>query len=113
MGSPYQCEKTEIILGLVNYYRRFIKGYSGEDAPLTDLLKKDQGWAWSIKCQRAFEDLKKALTGQPILILDVGRNFEVQTDASDFAIGAVLMQVGHPVAYRSHNLIKVERRYSP
>lgn len=113
MGSPYQRERTEIILGLVNYYRRFIKEYSGKDAPLTNLLKKDQSWAWSIKCQRAFEDLKKAVK-QPILTLsDVGKTFEVQTKASDFAIGGVLMQDGHPVAYRSRKLIKAERRYNP
>ncbi|KAI5656492.1 hypothetical protein M9H77_25285 [Catharanthus roseus] len=48
-------------LGLVNYYRRFIKGYSAQAAPLTDLLKKNRPWAWSEDCQRAFEDLKKAI----------------------------------------------------
>ncbi|KAI5652215.1 hypothetical protein M9H77_29402 [Catharanthus roseus] len=80
-------------LGLVNYYRRFIKGYSARAAPLTDLLKKNRPWAWSEDCQRAFEDLKKAICKDPVLSLpDYSKPFEMHTDASDFAIGGVLMQ---------------------
>lgn len=45
-------------LGLVNYYRRFIQGYS---RPLTDLLKKEKAWHWTDRCQEAFEDLKQAV----------------------------------------------------
>ncbi|KAI5648407.1 hypothetical protein M9H77_34412 [Catharanthus roseus] len=52
-------------LGLVNYYCHFIKGYSARAAPLTGLLKKNRPWAWSEDCQRAFEDLKKAICKDP------------------------------------------------
>lgn len=38
--------------------------------------------------------------------------FEVHTDASDFAIGGVLVQDGHPVAYESRKLNETERRYT-
>ncbi|KAI5675744.1 hypothetical protein M9H77_06694 [Catharanthus roseus] len=100
-------------LGLVNYYRRFIKGYSARAAPLTDLLKKNRPWAWSEDCQRAFEDLKKAICNDPVLSLpDYSKPFEVHTDASDFAIGGVLMQDGHPIAYESRKLNETERRYT-
>ena len=53
------------------------------------------------------------MSGDPVLALpDVSRPFEVQTDASDFALGGVLLQEGHPVAYESHKLSEAERRYT-
>ena len=70
-------------LGLVNYYRRFIKSYSAIAAPLMDLLKKNRVWDWSSKCQGAFEALKRAVTEEPILALsDFNKPYEVHTDAS-------------------------------
>ena len=46
-----------------------------------------------------------------LALLDVTKPFEVQTDALDFALGGVLLQEGHHVAYESHKLSKAERRY--
>ncbi|KAK3006876.1 hypothetical protein RJ639_015460 [Escallonia herrerae] len=57
--------------------------------------------------------LKEAVTEEPILALpDHTKVFELQTDASDFAIGGVLMQEGHPIAFESRNLNDTERRYT-
>ncbi|GKV19476.1 hypothetical protein SLEP1_g29735 [Rubroshorea leprosula] len=71
------------------------KGYSARATPLTDLLKKKVSWEWTAECQRAFEDLKQAMSQEPVLALpDYGRPFEMHTDASDLAIGGVLMQDG-------------------
>lgn len=90
---PTKVPEFRSFLGLVNYYRRFIQGYSAKAAPLTDLLKKNRAWHWSDKCQQAFEELKKAISEEPVLVLpDHTKAFEVHTDASDFAIGGVLMQ---------------------
>lgn len=61
--EPTKVAELRSFLGLVNYYRRFIKGYSGRAAPLTDLLKKDREWRWTDECQRAFDDLKRAGNG--------------------------------------------------
>ncbi|GKV50067.1 hypothetical protein SLEP1_g56783 [Rubroshorea leprosula] len=88
------------------------KGYSARATPLTDLLKKKVSWEWTAKCQRAFEDLKQAVSQEPVLALpDYGRPFELHTDASDLAIGGVLMQDGHPIAFESRKLNDTERRY--
>ena len=74
-------------------------------APLTDLLKKDREWEWSSKCQAAFDELKGAMSSKPILRLpNLELPFEVQTDASNRALGGVLVQEGHPVSFESRNL---------
>ncbi|KAH9723181.1 Endonuclease [Citrus sinensis] len=110
---PSKVPELRSFLGLVNYYRRFIKGYSAKAAPLTDMLKKNRTWHWSEECQRAFEELKKAISEEPVLALpDHTKPFEVQTDASDFATGGVLMQEGHPIAFESRKLNDMERRYT-
>ncbi|KAG8368746.1 hypothetical protein BUALT_Bualt15G0078000 [Buddleja alternifolia] len=82
-------------------------------APLTDLLKKNKPWVWSEACQLAFEDLKAAVSEEPVLALpNFEKMFELHTDASDFAIGGVLMQEGHPIAFKSRKLNETERRYT-
>ncbi|KAG9458426.1 hypothetical protein H6P81_002934 [Aristolochia fimbriata] len=111
--EPTKVADLRSFLGLVNYYRRFIKSFSAKAAPLTDLLKKKENWCWSPKCQKAFDDLKPAATEEPVLHLaDFNKPFQVLTDASDFAIGGVLEQDGHPIAYESRKLNETERRYT-
>lgn len=64
-------------------------------------------------CQSAFDKLKAAMATEPVLKLPEFDNpFVVYTDASDRAIGGVLMQCGHPVAYESRKLNETEQRYS-
>ncbi|KAL6319624.1 hypothetical protein AAG906_020701 [Vitis piasezkii] len=111
--APSKVTELRSFLGLANYYRRFIKGYSKTVSPLTDLLKKDKQWDWSEQCQMAFESLKEAMSTEPVLRLpDLDLPFEVQTDASDRALGGVLVQEGHPVAFESRKLNNAEQRYS-
>ncbi|KAE8690983.1 cytochrome P450 78A7-like [Hibiscus syriacus] len=110
---PTKATEMRAFLGLANYYRRFVKGYSKIATPLTELLKKDKVWDWSTECQEAFEKIKEAMVSEPVLVLpDYTKPFVVFTDASDVAIGGVLMQEGHPVAYESRKLNETERRYS-
>ena len=79
----------------------------------TDLLKKRKAWDWSPECQHAFDKLKRSMTEELVLALpNHTKPYEVHTDASDFAIGGVLMQDGHPVAFESRKLNETERRYT-
>lgn len=88
--------------------------------PLTDLTKKSlpDSVKWSSECEAAFVILKKALCGAPVLSNpNFGREFILQTDASDRGVGAVLSQVGEdklerPVAYFSRKLLPREVKYS-
>ena len=104
-------------LGLVGYYRKFIADFAARTKPLSDLLKKRREFVWTEQQQHSFQDMKDSLTRAPILQFpDFGQPFVLTTDASDFAIGAVLSQgkLGHdlPVAYASRLLSKAERNYS-
>ncbi|KAK3005238.1 hypothetical protein RJ639_016158 [Escallonia herrerae] len=111
--APMKVSELRSFLGLANYYRQFIKGYSAKAAPLMDLLKKGKVWEWSKRCQTSFEGLKEAVTEEPVLALpDHTKVFEVQKDASNFSIGGVLMQEGHPIAFKSHKLNDTERKYT-
>ena len=65
--TPTKVTELRSFLGLANYYRRFIKGYSKIVSPLTDLLNKDQAWDWDIECRMAFESLKQAISKEPLL----------------------------------------------
>ena len=109
-----QCVKhVQQFLGLANYFRKFIQGYSKLATPLTDLTKKEVKWNWTSKCQDTFDHIKECLTIAPLLKMpDPGKPFKVIADASQTAVGAVLMQDHHPVCYASRKFIPAELNYS-
>ncbi|GJP35398.1 hypothetical protein CLOM_g19908 [Closterium sp. NIES-68] len=103
-------------LGFANYYNRFVPQYAKLAAPLTNLLKKNTPYKWETKHQEAVEQLKQALTSAPVLILpDPERDYVIEADASDQAVGAVLMQDQgnglQPIAYLSKKLHGAELNY--
>ncbi|KAL0448456.1 UNVERIFIED_CONTAM: hypothetical protein Slati_1402000 [Sesamum latifolium] len=80
--------------------------------PLSDVhdLRSSLSWA---NYYRPFDNLKRATVKNPMLALpDMSKPFVVETDASDFTLGGVLMQNGYPVSFESRKLKDVERRYS-
>ncbi|KAA0054053.1 reverse transcriptase [Cucumis melo var. makuwa] len=112
-AMPKSVSELRSFLGLANYYRRFVEGFSKRASPLIELLKKDVHWNWDPECQATFDGLKQAMMEGTLLgIADVTKPFEVETDASDYALGGVLLQNGHPIAYESRKLNAAERRYT-
>jgi hypothetical protein len=95
---------------LASYYRKFIKNFVKIAAPLTNFLKKSTvTYKWEGTCDEAFETLKGILMKAPMLKLsDFDKDFEIHSDASDFAIGGILMQEGRPVAFESKKLNETE-----
>ena len=128
--QPKNVHEVRQFLGLAGYYRRFIKHFSLIAVPLFDLTKVEEQYkkqnknppkfrpiAWNTSHQLAFERLKECLTSAPTLLqVDPSSPFTVETDASDFAIGASLLQLGpdgklHPVAFLSRRLQGAENNY--
>ncbi|CAI7901125.1 unnamed protein product, partial [Closterium sp. NIES-54] len=109
-------KELQQFLGFANYYNRFVPQYAKIAAPLTDLLKKDTPYKWGTPHQQAMEQLQTALTTAPVLILpDPKKDYVVEADASDQAVGAVLMQDHgnslQPIAYLSKKLHGAELNY--
>lgn len=119
-SSPNSVKELQVFLGFANYYRKFIANYSKIALPMTTLLstKSKQPWFWTEAAQSAFDSLKNQFCSAPILQHpDPAHPFTLETDASDFALGAVLFQTGHndshphPVAFYSRKLTAPEINY--
>ena len=104
-------------LGFVNFYQRFIEGFSKIGKPLTDLTKKDQRYEWTAACEQAFDTLKSWFCKAPILVHFLcGRPTVIEIDASDYALGAVMSQECedgrlHRMAFHSRKFQPAEINY--
>ncbi|GJP32774.1 hypothetical protein CLOM_g17372 [Closterium sp. NIES-68] len=114
--SPENVKELQQFLGFANYYNRFVPQYAKIATPLTNLLKKDTPYKWEPEHQEAMEQLKQALTSAPVLILpDPECDYVIEADASDQAVGAILMQDHgnrlQPITYLSKKLQGAELNY--
>src|ERR1700724_2672312 len=114
---PTKVKEVQSFLGLANYYRRFIKDFSKIATPLHKLTRKDHPWSWTDDCQKAFNILKRRFTDEPILaMVDTTKRMWIESDASDFATGAILSMEcddgkWRPCAFLSKGLNDVKRNY--
>ena len=124
--TPENITEVRGFCNTVNVYRKYILRLAACMSPLTDLMKgspaKGTAIKWTEAQQASFDDLKKAITSEPVLKHPrIGDEFYIDPDASQLAIGAVLLQYFldpdgkrrlHPVAYESKKLSETEQRYS-
>ena len=106
--TPGSLTEVQSFLGFANFYRHFIQDYSRVARALTELTKKTgEKWSWNPEAEKAFQELKQRFTTAPILAhFDAQQPVIIETDASDFALGAILSQRDnegrlHPVAFHS------------
>ena len=114
--TPTNVRDVRAFLGTAGYYRKFIKDFSAIASPITELTKESVKFDWTPKCQEAFVRLKSAMQQGPVLALpDPSLPYVVHTDASGFAVGAVLMQDQgkglQPIAFLSKKMLDAETRY--
>ncbi|KAI3367960.1 hypothetical protein L3Q82_026230, partial [Scortum barcoo] len=115
---PTNRKLLQRFLGFANFYRRFIRNYSQEAAPLTALTSPSRPFVWSEEAEKAFNRLRTLFTTAPVLVQpDPAQQFVVEVDASDIGVGAVLSQRRgsdgrlHPCAFFSRRLSPAEANY--
>jgi len=96
---PQNIKQLRGFVGIIGYYKRFIKGYGTICWLLTQLLKKD-AFKWDATASEAFNHLKRAMPNPPVLALpDPDKLFIIENDASGNVMRVVLMQEGHPLVF--------------
>ena len=115
--TPTSVTEVRSFLRFGNFYKPFIRDYAKIARPLHDLTKKGTPFAWTPNRAAAFQRLKDAFASEPVLAaINYDRPFILYTDASAFAVGATLVQVGddnleHPVGFFSASLQPAEINY--
>jgi hypothetical protein len=104
-------------LGFTNTYQRFIQGYTKMAKPL-HALTSNVPWNWDDKCNEAFERLKKAIGKAQVLVLLHEGRFQLETDGSEWATGAMRSQEQmdrrfKPINFNSHLMKSYERTTTP
>lgn len=99
---------------MVTYLAKFIPNLSDESRVLRELEKKGVDWQWSSEHQHVFNRLKDCISNvETLKYFDPNSPITIQTDASDYALGCVLLQEEKPVYYASRSLTKAEINYAP
>ena len=117
MKEPTNTQEVQQFMGIINYYRKFIRNCADKSEALLKLMRKETPFCWGVTEATAFMDLKRELLAPHILFQpDFEKEFILETDASNHQIGAVLTQkfdgIEHPVVYLSRRLKNAEINYS-
>jgi hypothetical protein len=116
--TPAKVSEVRSFLGLVGYYRKYIKDFCKIANPLTNLTRKDVPFVWTKECMEAFKFLKQKLLEPPILTYPRfdGTQFILQTDASLKGLGFILAQQHDGkekvISYGGRALHNAEKNYS-
>ena len=118
-STPRNEKHVASFLGLLGYYRRFIKDFSRIALPLSELSKEKVKFIWGPKQEESFQKLKQIVISDQVLSLpDYDKQFVVTTDASGYAVGASLQQMDdqvkrlRPIAFFSKKLSEQEKRWA-
>ena len=117
MNPPTSPKQVRAFLGLVGYYRKFIKNFAKIAKHLTLLTRRQVKFEWTPDHQTAFEWLKNAIVQAPILHYPhPNKTYIVYTDTLDNACGVQLSQnhngMEFPVAFLSHTFSETQRKWS-
>lgn len=115
--EPKTVTELQAYLGLLNFYRSFLKNASHFLEPLNKLLRHSEPWIWGPEQRAAFKKSKDSLVDSKCLIhFDPTLPIRVTVDSSSYGIGAVLEHIvekkERPVMFVSRTLNGTERNYS-
>ena len=105
LSQPRDIKEVRSFLGRTGYYRQCIHDYARVAAPLVKLTKKNTRLRWGVEESKAFDTLKGLLVSSKVMAHpDTSQHFKPYTDACDYAVGAILVQmddngVERPVQY--------------
>jgi len=114
--QPANATEVQRFLGLIGYFRKFIKDFAIKAKPLYNLLRKNASFKFDVECVRAYDTLKKELTSEPVLSLyNPAAEIELPTDACASGIGTMFLQRQNHgtwtvVAYFSQSTNQAESR---
>lgn len=114
---PKNLKQLQSFLQTGSWYRRYISHFAEISKPLSRLTKKNVQWKWSQDEQQAFNELQRLLTTAHILQqADPSKSYTLRTDASQYALGAALLQgegpEERPIEFASRLLTPAEMNYS-
>lgn len=117
LKPPKNVKQLQSFIQTCSWFRKFVPKFSEIARPLTNLLKKNSVFVFGPKELSAYELLKDKLTSAPVLVqADQTKPYILRTDASDYAIGAALLQgegnEERPIEYSSRLLNSSEKNYS-
>nr|GEW69900.1 retrotransposon protein, putative, Ty3-gypsy subclass [Tanacetum cinerariifolium] len=94
-SRPMTVTKVRSFLGLTDYYRRFVEGFSLFALPLTKLMRRGEKFVWNEEREKSFEELKRRLVSSLVFTLPSGTGgYQIYSDASKKGLDCVLMQHG-------------------
>ncbi len=113
MPQPQDVTAVRRFCGLVQYLSRFLPHLATIASPLRELTHNNITWNWTDIHTEAFQAIKRMTCEAPLLVhYNPQAPLVLQTDASSYGLGAVLLQNGVPVAYASRSLTQTESRYA-
>jgi transposase InsO family protein len=118
LASPRTVREVRSLLGMAGYYRQTVKDFARITEPLVKLTRKHARFEWGDPQQRAFEAVKSALTSNEVMAYpQVNKPFKLFTDASQYAVGAVLVQEDNTgtdrvIHYVSHQLSSTQQKWA-
>ena len=117
MRAPNNISELRTVLGMINYYHKFLPSSAIVLEPLHKLLRKDVSWMWGEQQRNAFKKIKELLSSTTVLThFDTSQPIILTVDASPYGIGAILSHrkkgIEHPIGFVSRSLNSAERNYS-
>jgi transposase InsO family protein len=112
LGTPRNAKEVRAFVGAITFYRDMWPHRSDLLAPLTELTGRG-AFTWTPRHQKAFDEIRALIAEDALLRYpDHNKPFHIFTDASDYQLGAVIMQEDVPVAFYSRKLSPAQRNYT-